>query len=57
MTYKQIEGAREVRLWITQIFVPAAMTVGGLMLIPEVREPVLAKMSEFKGKIKTKFRR
>lgn len=57
MTYKQIEGAREVRLWITQIFVPAAMTVGGLMLIPEVREPVLAKASEIKGKIKTKFRR
>lgn len=57
MTYKQIEGAREVRLWITQVIVPAAMTVGGLMLIPEVREPVIAKVSEIKTKVKTKFRR
>lgn len=57
MTYKQIEGAREVRLWITQIIVPAAMTVGGLMLIPEVRETVVTKASEIKTKVKAKFRR
>ena len=57
MTYKQIEASREIRLWITQIIVPAAMTVGGLMLIPEVREPVVAKASEIKNKIRTKFRR
>lgn len=57
MTYKQIEEAREVRLWITQVIVPAAMTVGGLMLIPEVRETVVTKASEFKTKVKAKFRR
>ena len=57
MTYKQIEASREIRLWITQIIVPAAMTVGGLMLMPGVREPVVAKASEIKNKIRTKFRR
>lgn len=57
MTYKQIEGAREVRLWITQIIVPTAVTVGGLMLIPEVRQTVVSKASDIKTKVKTKFKR
>lgn len=57
MTYKQIEGAREVRLWITQVIVPAAMTVGGLMLVPEIRHTVVSKASEIKTKVKTKFKR
>lgn len=57
MSYRQIEASREVRLWITQIVVPAVMTVGGLMLIPEIREPVLTKVSDVKDRIRAKFRR
>ena len=54
MTYKQIETAREIRLWIGQIIIPAC-TVGVAMLsIPEVRGAVAAKAKDIKKSIKNK---
>lgn len=43
MTYKQIEAAREIRLWIGQIIVPAATVTVAAMTIPEVRQMIAAK--------------
>ena len=57
MTYKQIEASREARLWVTQIIVPAILSVGMVMSIPEVRETVKTKTSEFKEKIRTRTRK
>lgn len=48
MTYKQIEASREVRLWITQVIIPA---FGVAMMIPEARQAVVAKAKEVKDKI------
>lgn len=51
MTYKQIEASREVRLWITQVIIPA---FGVAMMIPEARQAVVAKVKEVKDKIVNK---
>ena len=48
MTYKQIEAAREARLWIGQIVVPAAAAVVTIMTIPEVRKIIAAKAESIK---------
>ena len=48
MTYKQIETAREVRLWIGQIIVLAATLAVMTLAIPEVREAVAAKAKKLK---------
>lgn len=53
MTYKQIEASREVRLWITQVIIPA---FGVAMMIPEAREAVVAKARDVKDRIKYKTR-
>lgn len=55
MTYKQIEAAREVRLWVGQIVVPVVTTIGALLLVPEVRENAAVTVSKFRDRIKTKF--
>lgn len=55
MTYKQIEAAREVRLWIGQIIVPAATVAITAMTIPEVRQMIAAKADSVKYKIKSKI--
>lgn len=52
MTRKQIEAGRELRLWITQVIIPA---VGVVMMVPEAREAVVTKAREYKEKIKNKF--
>lgn len=51
MTYKQIETSREVRLWITQVVIPA---VGVAMMIPEARAAVVTKAKELKDRITSK---
>ena len=51
MTYKQIEQAREVRLWIRDILVPATLAATTVLSIPEVREAVSAKATEIKNKV------
>ena len=57
MTYKQIETAREIRLWIGQIIVPAAAIVVPMMTVPEVRELVAAKAKHAKDKLTFKKKR
>lgn len=53
MTRKQIEAGREIRLWITQVIIPA---FGVAMMIPEARETVVTKAKEFGDKFKKKSR-
>ena len=55
MTYKQVEAAREVRLWIGQIIVPAATVAVTAMTIPEVRQAVAAKAQSVKQNIESKI--
>ena len=57
MTYKQIEAAREARLWVTQIIVPTAMTVVLAASIPEAREFFADKAYGVKKFITTKFKK
>ena len=57
MTQKQIEAAREVRLWIGQIIVPAATVAVTAMTIPEVRQAVAAKAREIKENIDKKLKK
>lgn len=54
MTRKQIEAGREVRLWITQVIIPA---VGVAMMFPEARNAVVTKAKEVKDKIKGKLKK
>lgn len=58
MTYRQIETSREVRLWITQIVVPAVATVGTVLYMnPELRHKLADKANDIKRNIKTKFKK
>ena len=57
MTYKQIEGAREARLWIGQIIVPEATVAITTMTIPEVRQAIAAKANSVKQNIESKMKR
>lgn len=54
MTWKQIEKAREIRLWIVQIVAPAALVTAYLASIPEVRANVKEKVDKVKSAIKGK---
>lgn len=54
MKRKNIDTMREVRLWIGQIFVPAATIVGSALAIPEVREAVSLKAKTVVNKLKRK---
>ena len=54
--YKHIEAAREVRLWIGQIIVPAATIAVAGMSIPEVREAITAKAKLVKRNINKKLK-
>ena len=54
MTYKQIEASRETRLWLSQIVLPI---VGVVMMVPEAREAVVAKVKEVKKNIETTFKK
>lgn len=52
---KDIEAAREVRLWIGQIVVPAVTLAATTMAIPEVRQAVAAKVNLVKHNINEKL--
>lgn len=55
MSYKQIEKSREIRLWITQIIVPAF--IGGAMILSNdgARAWVFEKADNAKTWFKEKF--
>ena len=56
MTYKQIETSREVRLWITQVILPALGLGAALVAtVPEFRTAVVDKAKAAKVAIKSKF--
>lgn len=57
MTRKQIDGAREVRLWIGQVIVPAV--VGGIAIMsnPYSRTFVQRKVADAKDTVKKLFKK
>lgn len=57
MTRKQIDQAREIRLWVGQIVIPAMTLAATAMAIPEVRYTVAAKANAMKNSIKKKFKK
>ena len=57
MTYKQIEASREIRLWIGQVIVPAAVAAVTVMSNPNVRDFVSTKFDGLKRNVKDKFER
>ena len=58
MTYKQIETSREMRLWISQVIVPAVTTAAAVLYMnPELRHKLADKANELKETIKTKFKK
>lgn len=57
MKRKNIEAAREVRLWIGQIVVPAVTLAASTMAIPEVRQAVAAKARLVKRNIDEKLKK
>lgn len=57
MTRKQIDTAREARLWVGQIIVPTATVVVTALTIPEVRQCVVTKFRSTKEFIAKKFKK
>ena len=57
MTYKQIEAARELRLWLGQIVIPAATVVVVAMSNPEVKRTVVETKNNIKRSIGKKFKK
>ena len=57
MTYKQREAMREVRLWISQVIVPASTAVILMATNPELRQAVSDKVGSAKQALKNKFKR
>lgn len=57
MTRKQIDTARETRLWIGQIFVPAFTCAATILAIPEARHAVINKAKSVKESIRRKLKK
>ena len=55
MTYKQINGAREVRLWVGQVIVPGVILTTTMMNNPEVCNAIKNKCKKVKESIENKF--
>lgn len=55
MTYKQIEACREMRLWIGQVIVPAAVAAVTIASNPQTRNYVSKKYNNVKSRIQKKF--
>ena len=55
MTYKQIEASREMRLWIGQVIVPAAVAAVAIASNPQTHNYVSKKYNNVKSRIKKKF--
>lgn len=57
MTWKQIETAREVRLWLGQIIIPLTTLTGVVLSNPNARRYICRKMGAAKEFVKNKFKR
>lgn len=55
MTYKQIETSREIRLWATQIVMPAILTASVLLANDDIRKKVSEKLGSAKEYISNKI--
>ena len=55
MTYKQIEASREMRLWIGQVIVPAAVAAVTIASNPQTRNYISKKYNNLKSRIQKKF--
>lgn len=55
MTYKQIEASREMRLWIGQVIVPAAVAVVAIASNPQTRNYVSKKYNNVKSRIRSLY--
>lgn len=56
MTYKQIETSREIRLWASQVLIPAGLLIFGLSK-PEVRKDISDVWTGIKTKAKERLSR
>ena len=52
---KNIDAARETRLWIRDIIVPAITLATTTMAIPEVRQAIATKAKSIKQNIESKM--
>lgn len=57
MTYKQIEACREMRLWIGQVIVPAAVAAVTIASNPQTRNYVSEKYNNVRSRIQKKFKK
>ena len=57
MTWKQIETAREIRLWLGQIVIPLTAMTGVVLANPNARRYVCRKARAAKEFVKSKFKR
>lgn len=57
MTRKQIDGAREVRLWTGQVIVPAVIGGIAIMSNPDSRTFVRCKVADAKDAVKKMFKK
>ena len=55
MTYKQIEASREMRLWIGQVIVPAAIAAVAIASNPQTRNYVSKKYNNVKSRIRSLY--
>lgn len=57
MKRKNIDTMREIRLWVGQIIVPGITLAATTLAIPEVREAVGLKATQWKESIEKKLKR
>lgn len=57
MTRKQIDAAREARLWIGQLVIPVVTLAVTTMAIPEVRQAIAAKANRVKTSVEDKLKK
>ena len=55
MTYKQIEASREMRLWIGQVIVPAAVAAVAIASNPQTRNYVSKKYNDVKSRMRSLY--
>ena len=55
MTYKQINGAREVRLWVGQVIVPSVILATTILNNPEACKAIKNKYVKVKESVENKF--
>lgn len=57
MTRKQLDTSREIRLWVSQLLIPATMVATTVMNNPEIRGKVANKYRDVKRSIEEKLKK